>query len=307
LGKKPTPKIFSEHTQRKRDQQMSDDNVKIDEIHTVREPGFVPLFDAERFKHAGVPTLDELKATYKTPEAMKTRVAELKRQVAAGSLRTLQLKAEMGGILFLAIASAEPGAKTGLSERMFGVSKDTAYRYIDLYKYFAWGWEAARDAAIARADAKGVEVGDIAIDEVIRLGKEAATKAGAVITRTYQGGDVLLIDPSAAEPIANAPIPANFANRKGSRDGYWELVKTASLMPGALYQEINGEKRTHFVVQGDAGGAARGFECRLMIARIDTKTKTIAPVKISNWDDLLARFDFTARKPQCPSGKLSSL
>ena len=111
----------------------NNEHVKLDEVHTAREPGFTPLFDAERFKAAEVPTLDDLRLAYKTPEDKAARVAELKKQISAGSLATLRLKAEIGGLIFLAIASAQGGAKTGLSGRVFEISKDTAYRYIDLY------------------------------------------------------------------------------------------------------------------------------------------------------------------------------
>lgn len=271
---------------------MADEDVKVDEIRTVREPGFIPLFDAGRFKAADVPSMDDLKTRYKTPDAMKARVAELKGKMLAGSLQTLRIKAEIGGLMLLAIASAEGGAKTGLSERLFGISKDTAYRYIELYKYFAWGWEMARDFAISKADAKDGEVGEISIDEVIRIGKQAAARAGAVITHAYAGGDVVLIDPAAPDPVGMAAIPANFANRKGSKDGYWEIVKDAPILPGLAYREVNGEKKTYFSINGV------GFECRLLFAKVDTKSKSIITPSVTDWEAFRATIDLKARKLQ---------
>ena len=127
---------------------------------------------------------------------------------------------------------------------------------------------------------------------MIRIGKEKAAAAGAVITRTYSGGDVLLIDPSAAEPIAMASVPANLAARKGSRDGYWEVLPNAPMSKGFVHREVNGPKQPYFTLRG------MGFECRLLIAKIDEKNKKVATPHIPDWEALRALFDFKARKPE---------
>lgn len=279
---------------------MSENIPNLENLKFDREPGFLSVFDPDRFKAFGLTPLTDLRAKYQTPEAMKAGVDGLKNNLDKLTKNQLIIKAEIGGILILALQSTLTGAKTKLAERVFGLNSNTGYLYIDLYKYLPWGYNAARDAAIADAESEGGEPSEVSIKTIIEHGKAEAIKAGAVETVTFTGGDVLIIDSSLPpdERINMAIIPRNFANRKGSKEGFWVnvlpgLVPTGNreLRPEYVWQEMNGSRRPYFTF-GDVG-----YETRLVIARIDKKAQKIW-ANHPEIEDVEALVNFKARKPQ---------